>query len=196
MSKNGNLWALRIKLDEAITYGTKKEAFLLAKDGLKKAKKKNLSGEISYFKGQIEILKKRYTSAIEYFDAAIRFNPKDGAAYNDRALCMVELGIIDEALIYFDKGIEVESDYATIYHNKGWLLNNIGRYREAIACFRKALALEPDRPVTYDNLADALYNLADYKGALEAYKKACAEYSVVTMAKNYEDIYMECCSKI
>ncbi len=171
MSKKGNLCGLRIKLDEAITYGTKKEAFLLAKEGLIEAKKRGLSGEAAYFKGQVEILKKRYVSAIEYFDAAIKYNPKDGAAYNDRALCMVELGIIDEAFSYFDKGIRVEPDYATIYHNKGWLLNNIGRYREAIACFRKALALEPDRPVTYDNLADALYNLVDYKGALEAYKK-------------------------
>ncbi len=171
MSKKSDLCALRIKLDQAITYGTKKEALLLAKDGLKQAKKNNLPGETAYFKGQIEILKKRYTCAIEYFDAAIKYNFKDGAAYNDRALCMVELGIIDESLIYFDKGISVEPDYATIYHNKGWLLNNIGCHRGAIACFRKALALEPDRPVTYDNLADALYNLFDYKGAVEAYKK-------------------------
>lgn len=171
MSKKGDLCGLRIKLDEAITYGTKKEAILAAHKGLKEAQEKELPGEVEYFKGQIQILKKRYVSAIEYFDTAIKYNPKDGAAYNDRALCMVELGIIDEAFIYFDKGIKVEPDYATIYHNKGWLLNNIGCHREAIICFNKALALEPDRPVTYDNLADALYNLSDYKGAQEAYKK-------------------------
>ena len=162
---------LRLKLDDAITYGTKGQAVKLAKKGLKQAEEKKSAGEAEYFKGQIDILKGNFASAIEHFDAAIRINPKDGAAYNDRALCMVELGIIDPAFEYFDKGIEVEPDYATIYHNKGWLLNNTGLHKEAIKCFKKALDLDPDRPVTYDNLADSLLSLADYRGALKAYKK-------------------------
>lgn len=162
---------LRAKLDEAITYGTKVKASILANKGLKEAQGKALRGEAEYFKGQIEILKRNYVTAIEHFDAAIKFNPKDGASYNDRALCMVELGIIDEAFYYFDKGIEVEPDYATIYHNKGWLLNNIGRHSEAVKYFKKAFSLEPHRAVTYDNLADALLNLGDCQGALNAYRK-------------------------
>jgi len=170
MSKKCEFSDFRVKLDNAITYGTQKEAMKLAREGLKEAQAKDLPGEIEYFKGQIELLNKKFTTAIEHFDAAVKFNPNDGAAYNDRALCMVELGIIDEAFRYFDKGIEVEPDYATIYHNKGWLLNNIGKYNEAIKYFQKALELEPNRAVTYDNLADALFNLCDYQGALEAYK--------------------------
>jgi tetratricopeptide (TPR) repeat protein len=171
MSKGRDFLKIRLELDKAITYGTHQQAVKLARQGLKESLAAGCLGEIEYFKGQIEILNKNFTTAIEHFDKAIKHNPKDGAAYNDRALCMVELGIIDEAFYYFDKGIEVESDYATIYHNKGWLLNNIGRHTEAIVCFKKALALEPKRAVTYDNLADALFNLADYKGALAAYKK-------------------------
>jgi tetratricopeptide (TPR) repeat protein len=161
---------LRIKLDEAITYGTQRDAMKLARQGLKDAQEAGTPGEIEYFKGQIEILNKNFTTAIEHFDAAVKHNPADGASYNDRALCMVELGIIDEAFYYFDKGIRVEPDFATIYHNKGWLLNNIGRHTEAIRYFKKALRLEPGRAVTYDNLADALFNLADYRGAKKAYE--------------------------
>lgn len=171
MGKQGDLSDLRIRLDEAITYGTHREAVKLAKQGLKEAAERGLEGEEEYFKGQIKLLSKNFTTAIEHFDRAIKYNPNDGAAYNDRALCMVELGIIDKAFYYFNKGIEVEPDYATIYHNKGWLLNNIGRHTEAIECFKKALDLEPNRAVTYDNLADALFNLSDYQGALDAYKK-------------------------
>ena len=171
MSKNSQLLKLRLALDAAITYGTKPAALKLARQGLRLADKAKLAGEKEYFLGQLALLKERFTEAIEHFDQAIRHNLKDGAAYNDRALCMVELGIIDQALVYFDKGIEVEPDYATVYHNKGWLLNNIGRHSEGVACFKKALVLEPRRAVTYDNLADALFNLGDYKGALAAYKK-------------------------
>jgi tetratricopeptide (TPR) repeat protein len=174
MSRNSEFSELRAMLDEVITYGTRKEALELARQGLKDARSKKLPGEIEYFKGQLDILKKRFSEAIEHFDAAVKYNPCDGAAYNDRALCMVELGIIDDAFYYFDKGIEVEPDYATIYHNKGWLLNNIGRHTEAIKCFKKDLELDADRPVTYDNLADALFNLMDYRGACEAYNKVLA----------------------
>lgn len=171
MSINSELLKIRIDLDEAITYGDREDAIKIARKGLARARESLLSGEVQYFLGQIELLKENYKKAIQYFDQAVKHNPKDGAAYNDRALCMVEMGIIDEAFIYFDKGIEVEPDYATIYHNKGWLLNNIGRYTEAIVYFKKALSLEPQRAVTYDNLADALFNLGVYAKALSAYRR-------------------------
>jgi len=174
MSRHCELPGLRAKLDNAITYGTLKESAACAKAGLDKSSKSGFTGEAEYFRGQLDILKKNFVSAIGHFDAAIKYNPLDGAAYNDRALCMVELGIIDDAFAYFDKGIKVEPDYATVYHNKGWLLNNIGRHSEAVKYFNKALELEPGRAVTYDNLADALYNLEDRRGALKAYKKVLA----------------------
>ncbi len=129
-------------------------------------------GEIEYFKGQIEILNENFKKAIWHFDRAIKFNPKDGASYNDRALCMIELGVIDGALGYFDKGIKAEPDFATIYHNKGWLLNKLGRHTEAIKCFKRAIKFDSKRAVTYENLADAMYNLGRAKDALRAYKKA------------------------
>jgi tetratricopeptide (TPR) repeat protein len=174
MSRHAMLSGLRLELDHAITYSTKKEAMAVCRRGLSEARERKLPGEIEYFRAQALIIRNQFASAIDRLDAAIQVNASDGAAYNDRALCMVELGIIDEALPYFDKGIAVEPDFATIHHNKGWLLNNIGRHTEAVACFRRALALEPCRPVTYDNLADALYNLGDYRGAVQAYEKVLA----------------------
>ena len=163
---------IRLDLDEAITYGDIEKAKQLSQRGLSLSRDKELLGEIEYFEGQIEILNENYFKAMEHFDQAIKYNPKDGASYNDRALCMVEIGTIDDALKYFDKGIEVEPDFATIYHNKGWLLNKIGRHREAIDCFYRALELDQNRAVTYENLGDAYLQLADHKSALEAFYKA------------------------
>ena len=174
MSKHAVFPEIRKELDDAITYGTQKASLAIARKGVRLAKAAKADGEIEYFKAQIQIISKNFCAAIEHCDRAIGFNPYDGAAYNDRALCMIELGIIDDSIPFFDRGISVEPDYATIYHNKGWLLNNIGRHSEAIRCFRKALKLEPGRAVTYDNLADALLNLGDNTGALEAYRKVLA----------------------
>ena len=174
MSKHAFLPELRKELDDAITYGTQRTSLTLARRGLRLALAAKQPGEIEYFKAQLQIIKKDFAAAIDHLDRAIELNPCDGAAYNDRALCMIELGIIDGSMPFFDRGIAVEPDYATIHHNKGWLLNNTGRHTEAICCFRKALELEPDRAVTYDNLADAQLNLGDRKGALVSYRKVLA----------------------
>jgi Tfp pilus assembly protein PilF len=163
---------LRLDLDEAITYGNIKSAKVIAEKGLDLSNKKNLQSEIEYFKGQLALLREDYLIAIGHFDNAIKINPKDGAAYNDRALCMIELGVIENAFTYFDRGIKAEPDFATIHHNKGWLLNKTGKYDEAIECFKKALELSSDRPVTYENLAVAYANKGSKRTALIYYNKA------------------------
>ena len=163
---------IRLELDDAITYGDFPKARRLSREGLNISKDRELLGEAEYFSGQAEILNENYVEAIKHFDRAIEYNPRDGASYNDRALCMIEMGIIDEALPYFDKGIEAEPDFATIHHNKGWLLNKIGRYKESIAYFNKALELDKNRAVTYENLADAYLQLDNIGPALDALHKA------------------------
>lgn len=166
------LTELRRLLDDAMTYADYDLAWQLAEQGLGIARDGEVLGEIMYFRAQMAILRDDYATAMEHLDGAIRYNPKDGAAYNDRALCMVELGEVKGAMDYFDRGIAVEPDYATIYHNKGWLLNRVGRSREAIPYFEKALALEPDRAVTYENLANAYERLGRTGEAMAAYRKA------------------------
>ena len=55
MSKNSQFSKLRLELDQAITYGTKKNARQLARFALAQALEKKLPGEIEYFQGQIDI---------------------------------------------------------------------------------------------------------------------------------------------
>ena len=163
---------LRIDLDRAITFGRHEVALKIAQQGLDLAQEKNLSGEVEYFRAQFFILEEDFPAAMIHLDEAIKFNSHDGAAFNDKALCLTELGSLDEALKNFDQGILAEPDYATIYHNKGWLLNKLGRYHEAIRCFEKTLALEPKRAVTYENLGDSYSNLGDKDKARQAYQSA------------------------
>ncbi len=164
---------LRRKLDDAITYADFDLARQLAREGLEGAQAQELLGEIMYFKAQLAIIDEHYGKAISFLNRAIEANACDGAAYNDRALCTIELGGNEaQALADFDKGIEVESDYANVYHNKGWYLNKLGKHLDAIPYFEKTLALEPDRAVTYENLADTYLNLGEKKKAIRALRKA------------------------
>ena len=164
---------LRRQLDDAITYANFQTARQLAQEGLSGAQSQELLGEIMYFKAQREIINENYEEAISFLDLAIQYNPKDGAAFNDRALCRIECGGTEgQAMADFDKGIEVEPDYASVYHNKGWYLNKIEKHQKAILYFEKTLELEPDRAVTYENLADTYLNLAAKQKALIAFQNA------------------------
>ena len=183
---------LRRDLDDAITYADFDLAEELAKKALTCAHEQEALGEMMYFRAQISIIDEDFETAIKYLNRAIRYNPKDGAAYNDRALCRIELDEeedIDQILADFDKGIEVEPDYASIYHNRGWYLNQIGSHRKAIVYFKKALSLEPNRAVTYENLADAYLNLGKKRTAINAFRKAfqCLKPSYVDIKDQIED---------
>ncbi|MBF0122668.1 MAG: tetratricopeptide repeat protein [Candidatus Omnitrophica bacterium] len=165
---------IRRDVDEAITFNDRLKAKALAAEGLRQAQEKECLGEVMYFQAQLKIIEENFLEAICYLDQAIGYNSSDGAAFNDKALCLVELGMIDGVEELFNEGIDVEPDYATIHHNKGWFLNNLGRHREALGCFEKALKLEPGRVVTYENMADAYENIGLMAEALKSYKKALA----------------------
>jgi Flp pilus assembly protein TadD len=184
---------LRIELDRAITFGRDVEALAIAQNGLAAAKAKNLPAEAEYFRAQFFILDEDFLAAITHLNKAVELNPHDGAAFNDKALCLAELGKLDEALSNFDQGILAEPDYATIYHNKGWLLNKLGRFHEAIECFNKALELEPERPVTYENLGDVYLNLGLKNNARQAYQNAlkCLPDDCETIKEQLEKLIRE-----
>lgn len=168
-----NFSELRRKLDDALTYADFETAKRIAEEGRMHAEFEEQLGEIMYFKAQTLIINEYFEEAVRCLDQAIYYNPHDGAAYNDRALCRLELGAGEEEILAdFDKGIEVEPDYATIYHNKGWFLNKIGQHSEAITYFELTLALEPKRAVTYENLADAYLHLGNIEEAVRSFQQA------------------------
>jgi len=167
-----DLKKIRKLLDEALTYERYDEGRDLARRGLKLARTKEVLYEIEYFRGEIALIEESFQEAIEHFDRAIRFNPKDSESYNDKALCLAELGLDEEAIKWFDRAIEIDPRYATLYHNKGWVLNETGRHEEAIRCFRKALELDPESVVANASIADSLVKLGDYEASSNFYQKA------------------------
>lgn len=182
---------LRCLIDEAITFNDLDTAKNFANQGLEMAQSRKCLGEEMYFRAQFEIIKENFTQALLLLDQAILHNPKDGAAYNDRALSMIELGQIEGVMEYFDKGIYEEPDYATIYHNKGWFLNNLGQHEKALLCFQKTLELDSQRAVTYENIANVYENLGKWEDALQSYQKA-----LTLLAGAYPEIQQQLSVKI
>jgi tetratricopeptide (TPR) repeat protein len=159
-------------LDRYITFFHFKRAKRKIEKCLRLSKKLKDDFFFYYFSAQRFILKENFKEAISLFDKALKIRINDGCSYNDKAICLAELGKYREALECFNEGIRRDKDCASLYHNKGWLLNFLGRYREAILCFKKALELEEDRVESMYSLADTYFHLKDKKMAKKYFKKA------------------------
>lgn len=152
-------------LDREITFFHFRRAAKKINKCLRFATATNNEFFIYYFKSQKCILEEDFKEAIKYFNRALKIKPKDGCTYNDKALCLAELGKKALALECFNEGLKKDRDCASLYHNKGWLLHSLARYQQALLCFQKALELEENRVESLFSLADTYLKLGNNQKA-------------------------------
>ena len=167
-----SLSEVRKMLDDALTFERLHEAKELAQEGYALARSKEILNEMEYFKGEIALIEGKVQTAIHHFDRAIRFNPHDAEAYNDKALAYAEIGNYEQAMEWIDRGLKLNPGYATLYHNKGWFLAQTDKYEDAISFYKKALQLDRKRAVTYICLAEVYEYFENYKLSYGHYKRA------------------------
>jgi tetratricopeptide (TPR) repeat protein len=84
--------------------------------------------------------------AIRDYDAAIRLNPKNAAALNNRAVILVGLRQYDRAIKDYDEALRLDPDNGVHFKNRANAFRIAGKYAQAIADYRKALSLKIDDP--------------------------------------------------
>ena len=84
--------------------------------------------------------------AIADYDTAIKRNPDNVNAYNNRGNLRKDQGDLAGAMADYDKALELNPDYADAYFNKALLLEEMGKIPEAIACCKTFIRLKPDDP--------------------------------------------------
>ena len=78
-----------------------------------------------------------FDKAIQDYSKAIKLNPEDAAAYNNRGLAYADRGEFDAALEDYDKALELKPDYAEVYNNRGNAYFNKGDFDLAIQNYKK-----------------------------------------------------------
>jgi tetratricopeptide (TPR) repeat protein len=169
---NINFEVERKALDRLITFFQFKKAQHKVRKCIKQAKQKGDSFFTNFFLAQQYILKEDFMSALNFLNIALANKEFDGCAHNDKALCLAELGRLEEAYTCFQEGIRKDRDCVSLYHNKGWLLNTLGRYKESVLCFKKALELQDNRPESLYSLADTYVHLGETQKAKQYFRKA------------------------
>jgi tetratricopeptide (TPR) repeat protein len=80
----------------------------------------------------------QYGRAIKDYDKAIKLNPDDAEAYNNRGAAYADLNQYEQAIEDYDKAIKLNPDDAEAYGNRGIAYSKIGRYEESARDLKKA----------------------------------------------------------
>ncbi|MFO0946029.1 MAG: tetratricopeptide repeat protein [Planctomycetota bacterium] len=116
--------------------------------------------------------------AREEYEAAIRMNVREGAAYNGLGTLLARSGAFAKSVEFFEKAIENEPDNPSAYDNLGSALAALGKTRDAVVQFRKALEVKEGYPASANNLAWILAtnpetSLRNGKEAVELLRSLC-----------------------
>ena len=114
--------------------------------------------------------KGKYEEAIEHYNEAIRINPQDATAYNNRGTAKGELGRHEEAIADCNEAIRINPQYALPYNNRGTAKLALGWHHDAITDCDRAIHIDPQ-------YADAYYNRGTAKAALGRYEEAITDHN-------------------
>ena len=82
-----------------------------------------------------------YEDAITYYTKALKVNPKDAIAYNNRGLAWGKKGDYDNAISDYTKAVEIDSQFADAYKNRGSAYYDKGDYDHTCSDFQKSCEL-------------------------------------------------------
>jgi tetratricopeptide (TPR) repeat protein len=83
----------------------------------------------------------KYEDAITYYTKALKVNPKDAIAYNNRGIAWGKKGDYDNAIADFTKAVEIDPQFADPYKNRGSAYYDQGDYDRTCSDFQKSCEL-------------------------------------------------------
>jgi len=124
---------------------------------------------------------KRNKMAVEYYNNALKLNPKSIEAFYALGMFYQDNGFLNEALSSYTNLLLIDSTYKFAHYNMGYIhLVYLKMYKEAIKYFNKAIKFAPDYYEAYYNRGYCFELLGDILNARKDYKKA------LEIKNNYE----------
>jgi tetratricopeptide (TPR) repeat protein len=110
--------------------------------------------------------------AVDYFTDRIRTNPRDAAAYADRAWAWRLRGELDIAIKDYDEVIRLDPKSAAAFNNRGNAWSDKKDYDRAIQDFDEAIRIDPKHALIFRNRGLAYRLKKDYDRAIKDYNEA------------------------
>lgn len=97
-----------------------------------------------YGMGYIYMDWKKFNKALQEFDKAIKLNPDNYDAYQNKAVTFRRMGRFKDSVLACKKTISLFPDFAKAYCSLGWAYEKLGRYKDAIKAHLEAIQRAPD----------------------------------------------------
>jgi len=138
---------------------------------------RNFAGEILYFSGTGDLLRKDYASAVEKFERAVSYNRHNVHCNYDLGNTLYGEGRTESAAKVYRKALEVNPGYDEIYFNLGVSLYGRGEYAEALKYTTVSSVINPFNLNAW-RLLGKLYSVTgkDRLGADKAFSEAVRLY--------------------
>jgi Tfp pilus assembly protein PilF len=148
--------------------------------------------DVHFSRGLAAAGKGEHEQAVAAFGEALAKDDKLYAAYDARALSLLQLGRLPDAITDSERALALAPDMAGLHNNRAMILCAAGRSDEGMAAFEMALRLDPryargyfNRGTARSRAGDAAGARADFTRALELdpkYLPACAERGVLNFS--------------
>lgn len=86
---------------------------------------------------------RKYQKAAESYEKALKLNPEDAAAWNNKGTVIAGFKAFQEAINCFENAIEINPKDGAAWYNKGVSLMELGKLQEAIEYYNTALKVDP-----------------------------------------------------
>ena len=123
-------------------------------------------------RGALYATRDKYTQAISDFTEALKLNPKDSEALNNRGRAYYSQGDHSRAISDYSRAIELSPNFSQAHTNLGNAYYLMGDYSRAILNYDKAIVLNPKYSLAYYNRGLAYNALGDYPHAISDYDRA------------------------
>jgi tetratricopeptide (TPR) repeat protein len=116
---------------------------------------------------------RRYSEAIQAFDAAIQQKPKFiHLAYYGKGLALGRSGKYPEAITALQQAVQSQPDFVPAWDNLSLVYRESNQLDKALAAINEAIQLQPNNPNLYNEKWAVLSALKRYREAAAAIKKA------------------------
>jgi tetratricopeptide (TPR) repeat protein len=110
--------------------------------------------------------------ALAASEQALRLDPNDTSAWNNKGNALRVLQRYKEALAAYEQALRLDPNYALAWNYKGVTLFDLPRYQESMAAYEQALRLDPNDVLAWNYKGTTLTSLKRYEEALAALEQA------------------------
>ena len=116
----------------------------------------------------------RPDKAIEFFSAAIIYNPGIVHLFNNRGIVYAQTGQYDKAVADYTRALSLSPGYGEAYVNLGNAYDEMGRPARAIEAYTKAIRLNPRYAAAYYNRGITLNRTGNIAECRSDFLQACS----------------------